>query len=180
MVIEGRLLAAVIIYTVYLLGGEFVSIVVKDEFSVISDIFLAHFVFIGSFIMLLIFYYYFWQNIFGELVVTDNYVKWHGLFMIPRKLKFSDIRCMEIRTMGDENAVKYDVYNTGYQYLLISTDDLPKKKISKIRTGRNLIKFQVTPRICRQLYECMPAKYRWMFADSSYRKYPNRVKQKKK
>ena len=109
LVIEGRLLAAVIIYTVYLLGGEFVSIVVKDEFSVISDIFLAHFVFIGSFIMLLIFYYYFWQNIFGELVVTDNYVKWHGLFMIPRKLKFSDIRCMEIRTMGDENAVKYAV-----------------------------------------------------------------------
>lgn len=179
LVTAGRLLAAACIYAAYLLGDAFVSIVFKEASSSVSDVIMAYFAVIAYFILLLFFFYNFWQNIFGGLVVTDTYVKWHGLFMIPRKLKFSDIKCMEIRTMGKENAVKYDVYNTGFRYLLISTDALPQKKLNKIRTERNLIKFQVTPKICGQLYECMPTKYRWMFAGSAHRKPPNRVKQKK-
>ena len=108
--------------------------------------------------------YHFWPLCFGELVVTETYVKWRCLFMRSCKLEFSEIKYMEIRAMGKEKVMKYDVYNSGYEYLLISTEPLPNKIIEKIRTSRKLIKFQVTPRICRQLAEAMPEKYKSMFS----------------
>lgn len=122
--------------------------------------------------------YHFWPLFFGELVITDTYIKWRCLFMRSCKLEFSEIKYMEIRAMGAENVVK-DIYNTGHEYLLISTEPLPDKILDKIRTSRKrrLIKFQMTPRIYRQLAEAMPEKYKSMFR---YRAMRSGIKWKKK
>lgn len=53
--------------------------------------------------------------------------------------------------------------NTGFMYLLMSTRQLPNIPLEKITNGTDVIKFQVTPRICTKLAQTMPSKYSSMF-----------------
>ena len=105
----------------------------------------------------------FWPLCFGELVVTDSYVKFKGMFMHSCTLCFDDIKYICIRQMGNENVVKYDLYNTGFMYLLMSARQLPNIPLEKITNSKDVIKFQVTPRICAKLAQAMPSKYSSMF-----------------
>ncbi len=157
LLVEGRLFLLLVVgceaYIIYLLID---SIGTSD--LLYSLILLIMFLPLGCFVLKRL-----WPLCFGELVVTDSYVKYRGLFMRSCTLYFDDIKYICIRQMGDENVVKYDLYNTGFMYLLMSTRQLPNIPLEKITNGTDVIKFQVTPRICTKLAQTMPSKYSSMF-----------------
>lgn len=97
----------------------------------------------------------FWPLCFGELTLTKDYVKWHGLFLRSVKIPYSELRYVEIRRF-DEGNVAPDFYGTGQMYLLLSTKPLPKKRIDKIRCGDGLIKYQFLMRDAQTLSEFIP------------------------
>ena len=85
--------------------------------------------------------YWLWPQCFGEVTLTEDYVKWHALFMRSVKVPYSELRYVEIRHFDEGNVVP-DLYGTGQMYLLLSSKSLPKKRIDKIRSGDGLIKYQ--------------------------------------
>ena len=104
----------------------------------------------------------FWPLCFGELTLTKDYVKWHGLFLRSVKIPYSELRYVEIRRF-DEGNVAPDFYGTGQMYLLLSTKPLPKKRIDKIRCGDGLIKYQFLMRDAQTLSEFIPEPFDRMF-----------------
>lgn len=104
----------------------------------------------------------FWPIYFGELVITDNYVKFKGFLLHSRILYFSEIKHLTVRKMGAEDVVK-DMYNTGHMYLLISKKPLPNVSPEKIAVSDDTIKFHVTPKACAKLATAMPEKYSSLF-----------------
>lgn len=106
--------------------------------------------------------YWLWPLCFGELTLTENYVKWHALFMRSVKIPYSELRYVEIRRF-DKGNVAPDFYGTGQMYLLLSTKPLPKKRIDKIRCGDGLIKYQFLMRDAAVFSEYLPERYKPMF-----------------
>lgn len=104
----------------------------------------------------------FWPLCFGELTLTKDYVKWHGLFLRSVKIPYSELRYVEIRRF-DEGNVAPDFYGTGQMYLLLSTKPLPKKRIDKIRCGDGLVKYQFLMRDAQTLSEFIPEPFDRMF-----------------
>ena len=104
----------------------------------------------------------FWPLCFGELTLTKDYVKWHGLFLRSVKIPYSELRYVEIRRF-DEGNVAPDFYGTGQMYLLLSTKQLPKKRIDKIRCGDGLVKYQFLMRDAQTLSEFIPEPFDRMF-----------------
>ena len=45
--------------------------------------------------------YIFWPLCFGELTMTEDYVKWHALFMRSVKIPYSELRYVEIRRIDE-------------------------------------------------------------------------------
>lgn len=78
-----------------------------------------------------IYWHWLWPQCFGEVTLTEDYVKWHALFMRSVKIPYSELRYVEIRHF-DEGNVAPDLYGTGQMYLLLSSKSLPKKRIDKI------------------------------------------------
>ena len=106
--------------------------------------------------------YILWPLCFGELTLTEGYVKWHALFMRSVKIPYSELRYVEIRHFDEENVVP-DLYGTGQMYLLLSSKSLPKKRIDKIRSGDGLIKYQFLMRDAAVFSEYLPERYKPMF-----------------
>lgn len=106
--------------------------------------------------------YILWPLCFGELTLTEGYVKWHALFMRSVKIPYSELRYVEIRHFGEGNVVP-DLYGTGQMYLLLSSKSLPKKRIDKIRSGDGLIKYQFLMRDAQTLSEFIPEPFDRMF-----------------
>lgn len=106
--------------------------------------------------------YWLWPQCFGEVTLTEDYVKWHALFMRSVKVPYSELRYVEIRHF-DEGNVVLDLYGTGQMYLLLSSKSLPKKRIDKIRSGDGLIKYQFLMRDAAVFSEYLPERYRLMF-----------------
>lgn len=106
--------------------------------------------------------YWLWPLCFGELTLTEGYVKWHALFMRSVKVPYSELRYVEIRHFDEGNVVP-DLYGTGQMYLLLSSKSLPKKRIDKIRSGDGLIKYQFLMRDAAVFSEYLPERYRPMF-----------------
>ena len=104
----------------------------------------------------------FWPLCFGELTLTKDYVKWHGLFLRSVKIPYSELRYVEIRRF-DEGNVAPDFHGTGQMYLLLSTKPLPKKRIDKIRCGDGLVKYQFLMRDAQTLSEFIPEPFDRMF-----------------
>lgn len=104
----------------------------------------------------------FWPLCFGELTLTKDYVKWHGLFLRSVKIPYSELRYVEIRRF-DEGNVAPDFYGTGQMYLLLSTKPLPKERIDKIRCGDGLVKYQFLMRDAAVFSEYLPERYKPMF-----------------
>lgn len=67
--------------------------------------------------------YWLWPLCFGELTLTEGYVKWHALFMRSVKVPYSELRYVEIRHFDEGNVVP-DLYGTGQMYLLLSSKSL--------------------------------------------------------
>lgn len=106
--------------------------------------------------------YWLWPLCFGKLTLTENYVKWHALFMRSVKVPYSELRYVEIRHFDEGNVVP-DLYGTGQMYLLLSSKSLPKKRIDKIRSGDGLIKYQFLMRDAAVFSEYLPERYKPMF-----------------
>ena len=106
--------------------------------------------------------YWLWPLCFGELTLTEGYVKWHALFMRSVKIPYSELRYVEIRHFDEGNVVP-DLYRTGQMYLLLSSKSLPKKRIDKIRSGDGLIKYQFLMRDAAVFSEYLPERYKPMF-----------------
>ena len=106
--------------------------------------------------------YWLWPQCFGEVTLTEDYVKWHALFMRSIKIPYSELRYVEIRHFGEGNVVP-DLYGTGQMYLLLSSKSLPKKRIDKIRSGNGLIKYQFLMRDAQTLSEFIPEPFDRMF-----------------
>ena len=106
--------------------------------------------------------YWLWPLCFGELTLTEGYVKWHALFMRSVKIPYSELRYVEIRHFDEGNVVP-DLYGTGQMYLLLSSKSLPKKRIDKIRSGDGLIKYQFLMRDAEVFSEYLPERYKPMF-----------------
>lgn len=106
--------------------------------------------------------YILWPLCFGELTLTEGYVKWHALFMRSVKIPYSELRYVEIRHFDEGNVVP-DLYGTGQMYLLLSSKSLPKKRIDKIRSGDGLIKYQFLMRDAEVFSEYLPERYKPMF-----------------
>ncbi len=108
--------------------------------------------------------FHLWPLIFGELTLTENYVKWHALFMRSVKIPYSELRHVEIRQFRDGNVMRNaDLYRTGQEYVLMSVDSLPKTRIEKIRSGDGLIKYQFLMRDAAVFSEYLPERYKPMF-----------------
>lgn len=106
--------------------------------------------------------YWLWPQCFGEVTLTEDYVKWHALFMRSIKIPYSELRYVEIHHFGEGNVVP-DLYGTGQMYLLLSSKSLPKKRIDKIRSGNGLIKYQFLMRDAAVFSEYLPERYKPMF-----------------
>ena len=102
---------------------------------------------------------YLWDHCFGTLLITDDYIKYYGLFLPSVKIKFDDIKYMEIRTFKEGNVLYSESPVVGaYQFILLSTSPLPSKRIDKIHSSRKrkLIKFAISEKLCRALEGKLP------------------------
>ena len=50
-------------------------------------------------------YVIFQEHLFSTLLITDDYIKYYGLFLPSVKIKFDDIKYMEIRTFNDRRFI---------------------------------------------------------------------------
>lgn len=108
--------------------------------------------------------YILWPLCFGELTLTEGYVKWHALFMRSVKIPYSELRHVEIRQFREGNVMwGSDMYHTGYEFVLMSADPLPKTRIDKIRPGHGVIKFQLFGRMNAPLGAFIPEPFDRMF-----------------
>lgn len=106
--------------------------------------------------------YLFWPLSFGKVTLTENYVKWHGIFMRSIKIPYSELRYVEIRRIDEKHDVP-DLYGNGHMYLLLSSKPLPQKPVEKIRSGDGLIKYQFLMRDAQTLSEFIPEPFDRMF-----------------
>lgn len=134
--------------------------------TAVNIVYLAVFIFTAS---------YLWPLCFGELLVSDESIKWRCLFMPSCKIDFKDMKYIDIRKFTDGNVIKSSPYTGAFEYLLISTEPLPRIRIDKIKNSKVLIKFQLSTQACKVLSERMPAPYNRMFA---YRLQMRRVRRK--
>ncbi len=92
---------------------------------------------VSSAVIAATFFYFiphYWPLCFGKLTLTENYVKWHGLFIRSVKIPYSELRHVEIRQFREGNVMRNaDLYRTGQEYVLMSVDSLPKTRIDKIQ-----------------------------------------------
>lgn len=122
---------------------------------------------VSSAVIAATFFYFiphYWPLCFGKLTLTENYVKWHGLFIRSVKIPYSELRHVEIRQFREGNVMRNaDLYRTGQEYVLMSVDSLPKTRIDKIRSGDGLIKYQFLMRDAAVFSEYLPERYKPMF-----------------
>lgn len=122
---------------------------------------------VSSAVIAATFFYFiphYWPLCFGKLTLTENHVKWHGLFIRSVKIPYSELRHVEIRQFRDGNVMRNaDLYRTGQEYVLMSVDSLPKTRIDKIRSGDGLIKYQFLMRDAAVFSEYLPEQYKPMF-----------------
>ena len=83
-----------------------------------------------------------WQQVWGKLIITDREVIWKCIFCKSVRIKYSEIRHMSIRNFGERNYIKVDLYNTSFNFLLITTCGPIQKTIDKIKCGKGVIKWQ--------------------------------------
>ena len=109
--------------------------------------------------------HFLWHHCFGEIIVTKKEIIYFGLFLPIIRLKFDQIKYVEIRTFDEGNVAYpkamrlYENYNVDmYKFILISENPLPRKRIDKIRPSRKnkLIKYAVSKKLCKALVDKLP------------------------
>lgn len=104
--------------------------------------------------------HFLWHQVFGEILITQEEVIYFGLFIPTIRIKFDNIRFIDIRTF-DKGNVKYsDIKNNVdfYKFILISENPLPQNRIDKIIPSKKnkLIKYAVSEKLCYALVDKLP------------------------
>jgi len=109
---------------------------------------------------------YFWRIIWGKLIITETGLVWKCLFCKKIYIPYNEIRYVELRAFKEGNSMRYcDLYRTGFMYMLISTDPLPRKNINRIESKGNLIKFPCfTKKIRDAMKEVLPSPFKSRFS----------------
>ena len=109
--------------------------------------------------------HYLWHHCFGEIIVTEKEVIYFGLFLPIIRLKFENIKYVDIRTFDEGNIMyskgmrRYKNANIDlYKFILLSENPLPAKRIDKVRPSRKnkLIKYSVNKKLCAALVDKLP------------------------
>ncbi len=100
-----------------------------------------------------------WQQIWGKLILEDDKLTWKCLFCPRVQIKYSDIKSVTVRNFGSRNAVKTDMYKTGFQFIIITSGPSPSQPVDKMRCGRGLIKWAKTAAVCDALRRVLPEKF---------------------
>ena len=108
---------------------------------------------------------HFWEQCWGKLIITDTYVMWRCLFCKPIKISYDELRYVKLTSFQEGNVYRNrDYYKTGYLYLLLSSEPLPKLRIDKIRSKNKLIKFPLyDKKLGNVLYTTLPNPYNRYF-----------------
>lgn len=164
LMIEGRFFSLLIIlWFLFLLFAGFV-LQKNNEFQ--STKFVLYYLFflavnavLCSFLLS-----YFWQLFWGKLILTEDGIVWRCLFCKPIQILYSEMKYVERVEFREGNVLYWKKRrNLDYMYLLISSCPLPKKRIDKIRSENNLIKFLFTPEVAIALSETVPEPWKKKF-----------------
>lgn len=100
---------------------------------------------------------YYWQPYWGKLILTEDAITWRCLFCKPITIPYNEMCYVEVRAFTTGNALYRPGCNEGdFLHLLLSSHPLPQKRIDKIRSGKDLIKFHYTPEVAATLCEAIP------------------------
>lgn len=123
---------------------------------------------------------YFWPLCFGKLIFTERYVEWRCMFICSVKIPYTELKYVSIRAFDDGNVVP-DLYATGAEYVLLSTQPLPKARIDRIRCRKGLIKFQFLSKDAAVFCAYLPEPFNRMFRSrtEAYTREKNRQLRKK-
>lgn len=102
---------------------------------------------------------YLWQPIWGKLILDDEKITWKCLFCPKVQIEYANIKFIAVRNFGNRNVVHVDIYKTGFQFILITTQSLPKVPIDKVRCKKGIIKWAKSEAVCQALREVVPSRY---------------------
>ena len=112
--------------------------------------------------MMIFWYKNFWPQCFGILKITEKHIVFFGLFLLTVKIKFDEVKYMDIRTF-DEGNVMYIKDNKSFlhKYILLSPTPLPFRRIDKIYTSRKKkrIKYALSLKLCKALVDKVPERF---------------------
>lgn len=110
------------------------------------------------------FCHWLWPQCFSRLILTDNAVIWHCLFMRPRKIEKGECRYAGIREAMQERG-KGKWVSTGTKWAWFSTQPFPEgKNISQLRNQNDFIKFPLSVHLSGALGEWLPQPKNLLFA----------------
>ena len=89
----------------------------------------------------------FWTQSWGKLIVTDREIIWKCLFLKTVKLDISEIKDVSTVSFSEGNAVKLDLYNTGFRYIILSDTNIPYIRVDKIKCKSGIIKVRHSDRL---------------------------------
>ena len=163
LVIEGRLLTSLFVITGPLMTLYLLWCILEGDFGMALLVFITN-----------VFYYwlsifalrYLWQQCWGKLIITEKYIIWRALFCKPIKITYDELRYVKLESFKDGNVYKNrDYYKTGFLYILLSSNPLPKMRIDKIYSKNKLIKFPLyNKKLGNTLFTVLPAPYNQYFA----------------
>lgn len=102
---------------------------------------------------------YLWQPIWGKLILDDKKITWKCIFYPKVQIEYANIKFLAVRNFGSRNVVHVDIYKTGFQFILISTQSLPAVPIDKVRCKKGIIKWAKSEAVYQALREAVPNKY---------------------
>lgn len=160
-VVEGRFLLLFSLYPIGVMLRAIVKLVIIDQIKTgilrIGETLLFLIGFLGCCFCFYFLCKMFWQISWGILIITEEEIIWKCLFCKSIKLKINEIKFTKICEFSEGNALKdIKVYSCSYEYLLLSTEPLPNKRIDKIRSKGNLIRFMISDKLCDVLGEVLP------------------------
>ena len=162
---EGRLLCIIMIFGPLLMlymGMKFTFFSGEMNYSTIPMIVFALFLILLDGWLLL---EYFWQPIWGKLILDDEKITWKCLFCPKVQIEYANIKFIAVRNFGNRNVVHVDIYKTGFQFILITTQSLPTVPIDKVRCKEGIIKWAKSEAVYKALREAVPNKLPpWRFS----------------
>ncbi len=101
-----------------------------------------------------------WQQIWGKLILDENKITWRCIFYPKVQIECSDIKFIAIRNFGNRNVVHVDIYKTGFQFIIITTQSLPTLPIDKVKCQKGIIKWAKNNVVCEALSDIVPTRFR--------------------